>query len=280
MLLRKPPHTTWPRFLAGLCIPYSLGMMARDVLERPDRGLSESLRLQREYEAAGGGRPFSSAAAVAFLTGRGLPETQVREGSMPPEALERCGAVIRERVDPERSLTILHVGNFVGMSLAWCADFARSWGHGSYVIGVDPNVVHRGIERPQEHVIALLNEFGLQRHVLLLTGYTLAKNVGDAESGSRRRGFERDRSCEDALPLLAALAAGRVDVALMDGNHESAYLRRELTSVRTLLCPGGLLVLDDVFDWRSLADIARELRHAPDLRLLTRDNRFGIWQLP
>jgi predicted O-methyltransferase YrrM len=65
----------------------------------------------------------------------------------------------------------------------------------------------------------------------------------------------------------------------MDGNHEAPYLRTELGEVRRLLRPGGVLVLDDVFDWRSLTPIARELEDASDATLLTRDERFGAWQM-
>jgi predicted O-methyltransferase YrrM len=66
---------------------------------------------------------------------------------------------------------------------------------------------------------------------------------------------------------------------VMDGNHEPAYLRAELARVGQLLRPGGLIVLDDVFDWRSLNVIARELEASQETRLVQRDGRLGIWQL-
>lgn len=65
----------------------------------------------------------------------------------------------------------------------------------------------------------------------------------------------------------------------MDGNHEAQYLRAEMVEVRRLLRPAGLLVLDDVFGWRSLNPIARELEQAPDATLLHRGDRAGAWRI-
>lgn len=279
MLIRKPPFITWPRFLVGLFVPYSAAMVALDVQRRLDRGGEEARRLERENALAGGGRAYEYESAVTFLVERGLPEDQVRGGSMPEPSLKACSTVLRAELDSAKPVAVLHVGNFVGVSLSWFAELVRGWQAGSRVIGLDPNVVHRGIERPQEQVIAVLREFGLERLVLLITGYTLTKNAGDAEEGDVRRGFDRDQSPENALVHLAAVAPGQVDVAVMDGNHEASYLRRELESVRRLLRPGGLMILDDVFDWDSLAPIARELEAAPDATLLARDYRVGIWRI-
>jgi predicted O-methyltransferase YrrM len=270
---------SWPKFALGLFVPHSVVMMAGDVLNRPDRRLEESLALQREHAAGRDHSQYSFEAAVAHLLARGLPEPEVRAGSMPEESLTRCRDVLRDRLAATRPLTILHVGNFVGVSLSWFADLARAWSDDSRVIAIDPNVTHRGLERPQEHVISLLTAFGLEDLVLLVTGYTLGKNPSDLDLDDPRGHFARDQSCPNALPKLAGLAPGRVDVAVMDGNHEPVYLRRELAEIRTLLRPGGLLVLDDVFDWRSLAPVAAELEASPGASLLARDDRFGVWQL-
>jgi len=283
MVLRKPAHMSWPRFWLGLFVPHSIAMMIGDVLrqrdQRLDRYVEQSLRLKREHEAGRDEQVYSFEAAVGHLISRGLPEEQVRGGSMPEASLVSCTSVLRERLDVTQPISILHVGNFVGVSLSWFADLARTWSHGSRVVGIDPNVRHRGIERPQEQVLSLLTEFGLESLVLLLTGYTLRKNAGDLDPDDPRGSFARDQSCENALPNLAALISGQIDVALLDGNHDLEYLHGELEQVRMLLRPGGLLVLDDVFDWHNLTPIAQELNDAPDTTLILQDERFGIWQL-
>lgn len=278
-MLRKPPHMSWPRFLAGLVVPHSVVAMIGDAMHRPDRRLDESLQLQREHASQSEQQDYTYELAVAHLTARGLPESEVRGGSMPESSLERCGEVFQSQFEHAGPLTILHVGNFLGVSLSWFADFARRWSPQSRVVAIDPNVMHRGIERPQEHAIDLLTGFGLDDRVLLVTGYTLRKNPSDLPIDDPGAHFARDRSCQNALPHLAALAPGSIDIALIDGNHEPAYLSRELAELRTLLRPGGLLVLDDVFEWRSLAPVGRELNASVDTTLLFRDQRLGVWQV-
>lgn len=243
------------------------------------RWLQQSLQLQQDRVSRDGAGLYSYEAAVAHLVKRGLPEHHVRAGSMPESSLRRCAEVIAQSFDRAEPLTILHVGNFVGVSLSWFADYTRGWNGQSRVVGVDPNVTHRGIERPQDHVVSLLTNFGFETTVMLVTGYTLHKNAGDLDRGDPRGSFAGDQSCECALPLLADLAMGSFDVAVMDGNHESDYLRAELVAIRRLLRSGGLLVLDDVFDWDTLAPIPHELEASPDATLLARDSRLGIWQL-
>ncbi len=264
----------WRRFVLGLFVPHSVVMMIGDVLHRPDRRLDESLALQRQHQNERRSANYSYEAAVAHLVRRGLPEAPVREGSMGEDSLHRCAELLRTHFDPHRPLTVLHVGNFLGLSLSWFADFTRSWNPESRVVAIDPNVTHRGIERPQEHVIDLLTRFGLQDRVMLVTGYTLGKNPSDLDPDA----FARDQSCENALANLARLAPDSIDVALIDGNHEAPYLRSELREVRTLLRRGGLLVLDDVFDWRSLIPVGRELTESADTTLLMGDGRLGVWQ--
>lgn len=278
-MLRKPPFMSWPKFLLGFFLPHSIVTMIVDWLRRPDRRVAEAVALEREHESQRTEQTFGYESAVAHLISRGLPEDAVRAGSMPESSLQRCREAFESRLEPGRALSLLHVGNFLGISLTWFADFARSWSPRSRVVAIDPNVAHRGIERPQEHVINLLRRFGLDDRVLLVTGYTMRKNLSDMPPEDTPAHFARDESCLDALPHLAALAPGSMDIAVIDGNHEPAYLRSEIAEVRKLLRPGGLLVLDDVFDWRVLAPVARQVDDSPDTTLLARDHRLGVWQV-
>ncbi len=278
-MLRKPPNMSWPKFLIGFLVPHSIVAMIVDILRRPDRRVAEALALEHEHESRRTKQNFEYELAVSHLVGRGLAEASVRAGSIPESSLQRCHEAFESRLEPGRALTILHVGNFVGISLSWFADFARSWSPQSRVVAIDPNVNHRGIARPQEHVINLLSTFGLEDRVLLLTGYTMRKNLSDMPLEDTAGQFARDESCLDALVHLAALAPGTIDIAVIDGNHQATYLRGELAEVRRLLAPGGLLVLDDVFDWRVLAPVAQELNDSPQTALLARDQRLGIWEV-
>jgi len=68
-------------------------------------------------------------------------------------------------LDPMRPQIALHIGNFVGISLAYLTCFLAEQHCDSLVVGVDPDVPHRGIRHPQEHVAALLTACGLENNV-------------------------------------------------------------------------------------------------------------------
>src|ERR1700683_2922664 len=100
MELRKPPAMSWRAFLIGLVAPYSLVRMREESLQRQMIGLMRGV--QQEHAAvatATTGDTYSYEAGIAHLVGRGLPEDQVREGSMPEAALDAVGALIVERLD-------------------------------------------------------------------------------------------------------------------------------------------------------------------------------------
>jgi hypothetical protein len=66
----------------------------------------------------------------------------------------------------------------------------------------------------------------------------------------------------------------------MDGNHDAPYLRSETAIVRTLLAPGGVLILDDVDDtWVGIKEEFGKLG-AMGWRALGADGRVGILELP
>jgi hypothetical protein len=231
------------RKAAFLAAPWGL----HAVLER-----RESRRRARLLEsvAAGadgrGAQDYSLAAALRFLLSRGLDEQQVRKGSMPEASLEFTGNILREQLPSDRPLLALHVGNFVGFSLSYFTSLLRERHPDSLVVSIDPNVRHRGIENPQGHVMALLGRFGLLGNSVVIPGYTLEQNFGDAWSDDLEQRYLAEAACHEVLGNLGRLSRGSFDLAVLDGNHAGEYLERELGGVRELLRGDSIVVLDDI----------------------------------
>ncbi len=214
-----------------------------------------------------------------FLTARGIPPHHVREGSVPEASL----AFLREHVQglpDSRPLLGLHVGNFVGVSLAFLVAGLKKRHPGSLVIAIDPNLPHRGVNNPQEHVAALLSACGLQQSVLLVAGYSGAKSVsndGVVFAGyDPAAQFANEAACENTLENLARLLPQQCDIALMDGNHEGPYLAAELARTIPLMRPGGLVVLDDVDSaWEEIRAVFEQAK-AFGLEPIGADGRIGV----
>jgi len=176
----------------------------------------------------------------------------------------------------------LHVGNFVGVSLSFLSATLKHIHQDSLVIGVDPNLIHRGIINPQEHVAALLTACGLQRNTMLIAGYSDTKSISNDgvawNDYNPADQFATEAGCERVISHLDRLLAPRCHVAMVDGNHEAAYLRRELAALRPLMHPGGILVLDDVdVYWEELKEVFDQVETL-GFRPITTDNRVGLAQ--
>jgi hypothetical protein len=231
--------------------------------------------------------PYNYSAAINFLTSSGLSESQVIAGSIPEPSLSFCSKVLDEFIltTDGRPLIGLHVGNFVGVSLGHFVDYARQKNEKSVVVSIDPNLICRGIDSPQKHVVAILNHFGLQRNAIICVGYSSSKSISNdgtsflAENGVEYdpyAGFQSEQSCEDTLSNLCAMSHGKFDFAVVDGNHEGSYLRRETAMVRRLLRPEGILILDDVSDaWTEIkAEYDGLLSNG--WRAIAADGRVGV----
>lgn len=223
--------------------------------------------------------PFGYEESLAFLDARGIDPEQTREGSMPLASLQFLRRHL-DRLDASRPLVALHVGNFLGVSLAYLAHALGERHPESKVVSIDPNLTHRGVPRTMETVLALLTHFGLEDRVAILTGYSLEKslsNQGEVVAGyDPVAGFASERACTHQLRLLAELAPARFDLCLMDGNHDAEYLHRELDKVHALMRPGGLLVLDDVSSaWPEIQVAFREISE-DRFRKLGADGRIGV----
>ena len=272
------------RFLAGLFVPHSLVLLRWDHLSRRMRAERERARAAVEampapLPAAGGAGAFDRREAVDYLVSLGLDRTQVEEGSIDAESLAFCGSFLAglPAHEPVRGL---HIGNFVGVSLAYFSHAARAIHPDSRMVSIDPNIPHRGIESPQTFVISLLEHLGLAGANLVLTGYSLEKGISN--DGLVFAGYDPvsahggERSLTHQLEGLWRLGAGPFDFAVVDGNHDPEYLRREIGWIERLLKAGGLVFLDDVSDrWPDLVELFESLPEAR-LRKAGHNGRVGV----
>ncbi len=201
---------------------------------------------------------------------------------MPADSLTFVRRLLVPELEKRRGpVQALHVGNFVGVSLAAFSSAALEAHPGSLVVSIDPNVPHHGIDDPQSHVLALLAHFGLERANLVVTGYSLERTPSvDAwlASGSDpHHAWPEERATEDVLPNLERLGA-RFDAALVDGSHIGENVRRELEILARIVRPGGLVLLDDVADsWVELRDLyADGATHDLGFEQVDHDGRVGV----
>lgn len=265
---------------------------ARDA-EAVERAKEERRRRLEQLAEAGPAAQgeFDYELAVAVLAESGLSEEQVRQGSIPEESLELVAKRLPDHLTDEPPLA-LHVGNFVGVSLAYLTAALRAHDPRALVVSIDPAMTHRGIEAPDRIALRLLDRFGLTANSMVVTGFTRERNMPDdgyvwqehappsaMSAEAAASALAGHAACENVLPNLARLLPGRFDLALLDGNHEGGYLREELRDVDTLLRPDGLLVLDDVgVDfWDDLRDLFTELASGErGYTRLDHDGRVGV----
>lgn len=231
---------------------------------------------------------YSYGAAVEFHRSRGITSGHLTFGSMPEATLDFCSRSLDALLPDEgRPLVGLHVGNFLGISLSHFTDYVRRRNERSVIFSIDPNIQHEGIESPQSHVIAILNNFGLQRNAIVGVGYSTHKTISNdgisfvgpnGDEYDPYSNFKAEQSCEDVLPNLAMLSPGRFDFAVVDGNHEGGHLKREVSVVAALLGSGGLLILDDVSDAWSEIKAEYDGLQAHGWRAVGADGRVGILQ--
>jgi hypothetical protein len=187
-----------------------------------------------------------------------VDEQIIRLSSIPERNLQFVGAAIAQNC-PRKALRVLHVGNFVGVSLVALSDFVIQHHPGSLVVSIDPNLPHLGVHSPQDHALALLAQFGMQRNNILICGYSLNRTDNKTKLGT----IAAAPACEHTLENLERLGH-RFDLALIDGNHSADYLRGELTVLVRLLTAGALLILDDVSkSYPHLQDLFNEVVSSP-----------------
>ncbi len=222
-------------------------------------------------------RVFSYEEAIQFVVGMHVTtEGHIRTASIPQEALEYVTTYLK-KFPKDKPLIALHVGNFVGVSLTWMASELRQIHPESVVVSIDPNISHRDVRYPLEVVIKIANHFSLQNNIMYIVGYSLEKNNSD--SGCEERNSLVYPGFEKTLKNLNLFSGEKYDLALIDGNHEGAYLKREVESIYGLLKSSGLLVLDDIDDyWENRAQLKSVYEHADQSKFtkLGADGRVGI----
>jgi hypothetical protein len=201
---------------------------------------------------------YSWADAQSFLSGLGCDRHQVTAGSISDSSLNYSTNILEKHIRAKPA-NGLHVGNFVGISLCHYTNFLHKLDKRSVMVSIDPNLTHRGIKRPMEKVISCLARYGLNGNSIVLTGYSLEKSVSNdgvsiTQGYDPESEYEHELGCENQISLLACLAEGKFDFAVIDGNHEADYLSREIASIARLLKIGGILVLDDV-NWDTLGKV-------------------------
>ncbi len=203
---------------------------------------------------------------IAFLKSRGLPEEHLRDGTIPSASLDFIVAEVSDLLPPapEDGYLGLHVGNFVGISLATVTGILASLHPSSVTVSIDPNLTHRGIDHPQDHVLALLSQFHLQNHSLVIGGYSKTKSISNDgvtfADYDPATAFASEAACENCLVSLSRFGTGKFHLALVDGNHEGDYVARELKALAPLLAEGAILIMDDInAAWDEIASIFASL---------------------
>jgi hypothetical protein len=284
------PTFRWLKYL----LPHGLVELRRNRLSatlRPSRNLTpqeifhasrhEAIRQLDKLNPEPTSIDATDTKAVAeYLLGRGIPADHLRLGSIPPASLKYLSLQIEQQITPRQPLLALHIGNFVGVSLAYLSATLKNLNPQSLTIGIDPNIPHRGITDPQSHVSSLLTACDLQKNTLLITGYSRQKSISNDgvtwENYDPVQNNKIEAACEHTLSNLALLLGIKCDIALVDGNHEESYLEKELEQIIPLMKPGGLIILDDVDDnWIELKHLFLRIKEF-GLEPLGTDGRVGI----
>jgi hypothetical protein len=205
-----------------------------------------------------------------MLVDKGVNEQQIREGSVPESSLVNLFSVLENRFKNLPLLNALHIGNFVGISLTYIANSLKKLNANSVIVSVDPDIPHRGVNFPQQYVNYLLTAFGLQKMNIVLTGFTLEKNIGDDGGGiyfsnlNEEKHYLTDYIATYMLYKLLNLDLN-FNLSIIDGNHEQNYLEREIKLVNKLLSKNGILVLDDANEnWEEVNSVYKKILLQPD----------------
>ncbi len=201
---------------------------------------------------------------------------------MPRTSLELICITITTRFNHKR-LNGIHIGNFVGVSLSYVVNSCRILNKQSLIVAIDPNIPHRGIERPSELCNSVLLRYGLQKNVLFVQGYSLEKSFSNDgvdfdNNYNPKDNYSKEFAAENQLEHLLTLSRNNYDFIIIDGNHNAKYLEKEIALAKELLSPEGLVILDDVDqNWPSIEDVFKN-SNSLGFRQILNDGRIGIME--
>jgi hypothetical protein len=274
------------KFIAGMFVPHSLVRVVQHAQRQRRRraihaGMAAAQTAAQTVVTETTAPVFDYESAFAWLAANGLDENQCRLGSMPLTVLESAWTQI-ERLRRRGPVRLLHIGNFVGVSLCYFASkLDRS--QGDLIVSLDPNIEHRGIQQPATVVTRMAAHFGLGGVILPIQAFSLQANpANDGATSDYSRPLDpsstrAERGFEHGLENLAAIAAGQFSAVLLDGNHDPAYLNREIDICTRLLAGGGLLLLDDIdAAWENLQALYEKLRLRDGFEEVDRTERLGV----
>lgn len=223
---------------------------------------------------------FNYENALILLTKLGLDEEQIRAGSIPEVHLDFIKEELNKTYLQKKDLVVLHIGNFVGLSLSYIADYLINRNSNNVLIGIDPNLEHRGIKNPSYYVKLLLSNYNLDGIVLLIDGFSFKKNLRN-DGGclySDNIKINTEYGCYNALENLYKIGNQKIDICMIDGNHFEEYLIGEIQNITPQLTDGAILILDDVKSWRDVRNVFMELQKNRKFLLIAENERIGIFQ--
>lgn len=194
----------------------------------------------------------------AYILELGFDEVQVEWGSIKQEDLD---AILEKLCELKMPIKGIHVGNFVGISLCYLASKLKEINADNLIIAIDPNIPHRGIERPDDVTTKVLKHFDVEDIVLRLTGYSLSKSFSNdrykyTDDYDPYEHFADESAAQYQLSNLLKMGKSWVDFAIIDGNHEGDYLSEEIMASYSLLRDGGHVYIDDLTGaWPQLVKV-------------------------
>jgi len=263
----------------GYVLPYFIVVFYRSRQERKRHSLRQQ-RIDSIKNILGVNQnEVSYSALIDSLIERKIHKEQIIAGSIPEVHLLEIVKLIKEHFD-NSPIVGLHVGNYVGVSLSYLAGLLKKMNERNLVVSIDPNIPHRGTIHPQEEVLFLMNKYGLNKNISVITGYSIGKTISndgiEYTPYDPQKKYSQEYSCENQLDMLKRIACKSFSFAIIDGNHQKEYLYNEIVMINELLCDNGLIIMDDVNEgWKEIKELFESLQLS-GLERIYSNERIGV----